>query len=61
MLILNGLPQPYHPVFNVEKFSRCTSDRFFFIVLARDPKFDALETRRFLAEQKALSVDEVPE
>lgn len=60
MLILNGLPQPYHPVFNVPKFSRCTSDRFFFIVLSRDPKFDVNETRRFLADQKALAVDEVP-
>lgn len=60
MLVLNGFPQPYHPVFNVEKFSRCSSDRFFFIVLSRDKKFDLVETRRFLADQHALSVDEVP-
>jgi hypothetical protein len=60
MLALNGFPQPYHPLFNVEKFKRCSSDRFFFAVLARDPKFDLQETRRFLADQHPLSVDEVP-
>lgn len=60
MLVLNGLPQPYHPVFNVERFTRASNDRFFFLVMSRDPKFDLEETRRFLAGQRALSVNEVP-
>jgi hypothetical protein len=60
MLALNGLPQPYHPVFNVERFSEATRSRFFLMILSRDPLFDLGRTRGFLGRMNALSLEEVP-
>jgi hypothetical protein len=59
MLILNKLPQPYHPVFNLPNFALASRDRYFLVLEAADATFDRAATRKFLEEQTPLSVSEV--
>lgn len=60
MLALNGLPMPYHPVFNVPRFAFASKDRFFLIVFSSDKKYNPVETRRFLEGLDPRSISEVP-
>ncbi len=60
MLALNGLPRPYHPVFNAPRFELASRSQFFLCIRARDPQFALLETRAFLERLNHGRVDEVP-
>jgi hypothetical protein len=60
MLALNGLPQPYHPVFNVSEFAKASENKFFLVVFSTDPKYDASRTREFLKGLAPRAISEVP-
>ncbi|MGA7925046.1 MAG: DUF3341 domain-containing protein [Candidatus Sulfotelmatobacter sp.] len=60
MLALNGLPMPYHPVFNVPRFALASKDRFFLIVFSTDKNYDPAATRDFLQSLQPRSISEVP-
>jgi hypothetical protein len=59
MLAMNGLPTPYHPIFNVPRFALATRDRFFLLIKARDKQFDVAKTKQFMTELHAREVSEV--
>ena len=59
MIVMNGLPQPYHPVFNVERFSLASSDKFFLVIEADDAHFGTEQTGSFLQGLGAKGVYDV--
>jgi hypothetical protein len=59
MLALNGLPMPYHPVFNAKRFALASRDRYFLCIEARDPRFDHATTAELLRSLDATEVSDV--
>ncbi|CAN5609671.1 DUF3341 domain-containing protein [soil metagenome] len=57
---LSGLPQPYHPMFNLPEFERASQDRFFLCIEAADTLFEEAATREFLESLEPVRVTEVP-
>jgi len=55
------LPRPYHPIFNVDRFSLASREKFFLLVEAADPKYDHAETKSFMEGLKPQEVFDVPE
>lgn len=60
LFVLCRLPTPYHPVFNVPRFSLASQDRFFLCINSKDPRFNVEEVRRFLEELNPREVNVVP-
>ena len=60
MLLLNGLPRPHHPVFDVKRFvEHASKDGYFLVVESDDPKFDAASVRRFLESLAPVEVNDL--
>jgi hypothetical protein len=50
LMLLNGMPKPYHPLDKYAPFRRVTDDKFFITIEATDPKFDAEACQTLLAD-----------
>jgi hypothetical protein len=60
VILLSGLPMPYHPVFNVPRFAaHASQDGLFLAIEADDPKFDLEKTRAFLHSLGAREVNDI--
>jgi hypothetical protein len=57
MLAFNQLPMHFHPLFGSKTFERVTDDGFFISIESWDPKFNSIETERFLKETGATRVE----
>jgi hypothetical protein len=61
MLFLNGLPAPYHPLFNIPRFALATREKFFLVIESGDPEYDYEKTKSFMEGLKPQEVFDVPE
>lgn len=59
MIAFNGLPKPYHPIFNTPNFGLASQTRFFLCIEATDPKFDADQATTFLESLEPVKVSTV--
>lgn len=61
MLVLNGLPRPYHPLFSVERFDHASQDSFFMCIESTDPKYEADQTEEFVRGLRPSFITKVEE
>lgn len=59
MFVLNKLPRHHHPVMTAPQYVRALDDRFYIVIEANDPKFNAAQTREFLAKIGGKDIAEV--
>jgi Alternative complex III, ActD subunit len=59
LIVANGWPQLYHPLFRSPRFRRATDDRFFISIAATDPRFERAKTAALLTSLGAAHVEEV--
>jgi hypothetical protein len=59
MLVANGLPRFHHPLFSSERFRRATTDAFFLVIQADDPRFDRARTEALLLAERATLVSPI--
>jgi hypothetical protein len=59
MILMNGLPLPYHPVFNVDRFANASRNKFFLCIESDDPQFDRHSTAGFLESLEPEEIAEV--
>lgn len=59
MVLMNGLPLPYHPMFGAQNFDRASQDAFFLCIEANDPKFDRNKTQQLLQSLNPRAISEV--
>jgi len=59
MLLRNGLPLPYHPIFNVPDFEVASGKNFYLVIKVTDKRLHLQRTRQFLQGLAAKSVGEV--
>jgi Protein of unknown function (DUF3341) len=61
MFVVNGLPMHYHPVMKAPQFVRALDDRFYIVIEAHDPKYNAAATRELLAKAGGKDIAELEE
>ena len=59
MLVLNGFPKPYHPIFNSKQFSLASGSKFCLCIKSKDKLFDLKEIKDIFGQSSALAIEEV--
>ncbi len=59
MFLVNGLPMHYHPVLKYDHIRRGMDDTFFIVIEARDPRYNAANTRALLEKAGGKNISEI--